>query len=117
MAAIVAIVLVMGLFLGPLVLRLVLDRRADRANGVAAEIRATVRRRLGGDSLVSVTVTPGGLLTPGRVVLSAPRGYEGLIESVWPSVARRVPAGHELVVRTHGPSAPAAPAPRLPRAA
>ena len=119
MGAFLAAVLVLALFLGPLIARLILDRRVDRANIVAADVRAAVRHRLGGDSMVSVQVEPAGLWSSGRVVLRAPGGYQELIEKVWSAVALRVPAGYELVVRA--PAAPrpmAAPsAPPLSRAA
>jgi hypothetical protein len=119
MAAILAAVLTLGVFLGPLLARLVLDRRADSANVVAAQIRSAVRRRLGGDSMISVLVEPKSFLQPGRIRLSAPSGYEGLIETVWPAVVKCVPAGYELVVRPAPPRrAPAAAeSPRLSRAA
>jgi len=118
MGAIVAGLLTFGLFLGPLVVRLVLDRRADGATAVAADIRAAVRRRLGGESMVSVHVEPKGLWTPGRVRVSAPSAYEELIDKVLPVVVKAIPAGYELVVRPAPPRpAPAAELPRLPRAA
>ncbi len=103
MAAILAGFLMVALFLGPLVARIVFDRRAERASVVAADLRAAVRRRLGGESLVSVHVRPEGVWAPGRVLLSAPSGYEDLIEKVWPAVVKRIPAGHELVVRPARP--------------
>jgi len=107
MGAILAGLLVFALFLGPLVVRLAFDRRAERANVVAADVRAAVRRRLGGDSMVSVQVQPDGLWSPGRVLLVAPGGYEGLIERVWSAVALRVPPGYELVVRASSATRPA----------
>jgi len=100
MAAIVAALLAFALFLGPLVWRLVMDRRTEHAATIAAEIRATVRHGLRGESMVSVQVRPEGLWSRGRVLLSAPSGYEELIEKVWPAVAKRVPAGYELVVKS-----------------
>jgi len=99
MAAIVAALLAFALFLGPFVWRLVIDRRTERASKIAAEIRATVRHELRGESMVSVQVRPKRHWRRGRVLLSAPSGYEELIEKVWPAVAKRVPAGYELVVR------------------
>src|SRR5262245_18155950 len=100
MAAILAGFLMVALFVGPLVARIIFDRRAERASVVAADLRAAVRRRLGGESMVSVHVRPEGIWLPGRVLLSAPTGYEDLVEKVWPALARRIPAGHELVVRS-----------------
>lgn len=99
MGAILAGLLIFALFLGPLVARIVLDRRLDRADAIAADLRAAIRQRLSGDSLVSVSVQPEGVLAPGRVMLFAPSGYQSLIERVWPAVALRMPPGYELVVR------------------
>ena len=110
MEAILAGLLVLAVFFGPLIARLAFDRRLDRANIVAADVRAAVRHRLGGDSMVSVQVEPAGLWSPGRVLLVAPGGYQDLIEKVWSVVALRVPAGYELVVRASAPRPPAAPA-------
>jgi hypothetical protein len=45
-----------------------------------------------------VLVEPAGAWSPGRVFLTAPSGYQSLIDSVWPVVRRRVPEGYELVV-------------------
>jgi hypothetical protein len=118
MEAMLVGLLVFAVFLGPLIARLVLDRRLDRANIVAADIRAAVRHRLGGDSMVSVQVEPAGLWSPGRVLLVAPGGYQDLIEKVLSVVALRVPAGYELVVRASARRTLAAPAPEaLSRAA
>jgi len=106
MGTVMAGLLVFAVFVGPLIARLVFDRRLDRANIVAADVRAAVRRRLGGDSMVSVHVDAAGVWSRGRVLLVAPSGYHDLIAKVWSTVALRVPAGYELVVR-----APAAPRP------
>ena len=119
MGAIVGGLLVLGLFAGPLAARIVLDRRLARADAVAADLRAVIRRRLEGDSMVSVLVEPAGVWSPGRVFLTAPSGYQSLIDSVWPTVRRRVPAGYELVVPAAAPvlRVPSAAAPPLSRAA
>jgi hypothetical protein len=116
MTALVAVLLMLAVFVGPLALRIVIDRRADRAAGIAADLRAAVRARLGGDSMVSVEVRAGGPWSRGRVMLFAPTGYERLIQKVWPVVAARVPPGYELVVRAWGrrphPAVPSAPVAR-----
>jgi hypothetical protein len=119
MMAIVATVLVSAVFVGPLVWRVWFDRRQAEADMVGADIRTTMNRRLHGESFVTVRVTAPSWWRSGRAVLSVPSGHESLVEAVWPGVARRLPAGYELVL------APAsrrrAPAPRtatgLPRAA
>lgn len=116
MTALVAVVLMLAVFVGPLVARVVIDRRADRAAAIAADLRAAVRARLGGESMVSVEVRPEGVWSGGRVMLFAPTGYERLIQEVWPVVARRLPPGYELVVRAWGrrtePAVPAVPVTR-----
>ena len=106
MGTVMAGLLVFAVFVGPLIARLLFDRRLERANVVAADVRSAVRRRLGGDSMVSVLVDPAGVWSRGRIVLVAPSGYQDLVGKVWSTVSLRVPAGYELVVR-----APAAPRP------
>ncbi len=103
MEAIVAITLIGTLFILPLGLRTWNDRRRARADGIGAEIRAAVNRRLHGESLLAVQVTPTGLWHPGRVVLDAPSGYEALTETAWPVVVGRVPEDYELVLKPGRP--------------
>ena len=82
------------------------DRRIDLANKVRAHMSATVNRVLGGESLVAVRVEPALGRRLGRVHLSAPSAYEGLIAQVSGAVLRAMPADYELVVM-HGAAAPA----------
>jgi hypothetical protein len=84
---------------GPLLWRVRQDRRADRAQAVAADVRAVLFRALGGDSLVAVAVDAPSLGRSGRVVLTAPTSHHRLLESHWSAVLAVVPAGYELVVR------------------
>jgi len=98
MDAIVASLVLLGVIAGPTFARVIADRRAERAAAVAADVRAAVRRRLGGESLVSVAVRADGVWAPGRVMLSAPSGCSALIEAVWPAVVACLPARYELVV-------------------
>jgi hypothetical protein len=97
MMAIVAMLLVSVVFVGPLMWRVWLDRRQAEADMVGADIRTTMNRRLRGESLVAVRVTAPSWWRPGRAVLSVPAGYESLVQAVWPGVARRLPSGYELV--------------------
>jgi len=118
MEGILGLALISALVLVPLGLSAARDRRLARAERINAEIRAAVNRRLRGESLLSVRVTPVGLRRPGRIVLSAPGGYEDLVEAAWPSVVKRVPPDYELVLdfgaaQTRGPQE----GERLPRAA
>ncbi len=106
MDALFAITLIAVMFLLPLALRARADRRQELAERVTADIRAAVNRRLRGESLLSVTVRPAGFLSPGRVVLDVPNGYQDLAEAAWPVVAARLPADYELVVKARRPVAP-----------
>src|SRR5213593_3815452 len=117
MDAIVAVLFIAALIAVPLGVLAVRDRRRESAEAVLADIRAAVRRRLRGESLLSVGVTPATLTRPGRVVLSTPTGYEYLTKAVWSTVARRVPPGYELVVTRPSPVAPEQSDRALPRAA
>jgi hypothetical protein len=119
MEAIFAALLMLALFIGPLIARIHVDRQADRADALAADLRAAIRRRLGGDSMVSVDVRAASPWRAGRVRLSAPGGYAALVEKAWPSVARRLPARYELVVPAFrvAQRPTAAPPQHLPRAA
>lgn len=98
--AIVVLLLMVTMVAGPLVWRGVLDRQAERALQLEAEIRGAARRALGGESLLSVRVEPPGALHlhPGRVRLSAPHGWESLIEPVWQQALEATPEDYELVL-------------------
>ena len=97
MAMIVTIVTGM-LFLGPVLWRMWLDHRWAEADVVGAEFRAAVNRKLRGESFLAVHVTARSLFRPGRIVLSVPSGYESLIQTAWPVMVSRIPAGYELVL-------------------
>ncbi len=116
MEAVLAIVLIGALFVVPLGLAAARDRRYQRATAIRADILWAVNRRLHGESLLAVEVIPGTRWRPWRVVLSAPRGSEDLIEAVWPTVTRRLPPGWEIVVTT-GAGAPRRTEQEVPRAA
>jgi len=117
MDAIVALLLIAALIAVPLWVSTVRDRRRESAEAILADIRSAVRRRLRGESLLSVQVTAATLTRAGRVVLSTPTGYEYLTKAVWSTVATRVPPGYELVVTRPSPVAPERSNQALPRAA
>jgi hypothetical protein len=104
----IAVALLIGLVLvvGPLLWRVSRDRREARALSIRAYIQSLVNRKLGGESFVSVQVTPRGLWSTGQVVVAVPGGWEWLVEEVWPVLMARTPRGYELVVR-RGEATPA----------
>jgi len=102
MAAVIGLILVVG----PLAWRVRRDRSESRALATRAYVQSLVDRRLGGESFVSVQVTPRSLWSQGQVVMSVPGGWEWMLEDVWPVLLARVPRGFELVVR-RGDEAPA----------
>ena len=106
LAQFLAIAIVGGLILAPLLWRQRHDRRTEYAQTLRALTRSALFRALGGESLVAVDVEPPSLWRPGRVVLSAPADWTGLLEPAWGSVAEHVPAGYELVVKPVGPATP-----------
>ncbi len=105
----IAVATLVGLVLvvGPLAWRVARDRSEARALSVRAYVQSLVDRKLGGESFVSVQVTPRGLWSVGQVVVAVPGGWEWLLEEVWPVLMARTPRGYELVVRRGETSAPA----------
>jgi hypothetical protein len=97
--AMLALLLCGAVIIGPLVWRIWRDHQQVKALQLQADIKATVNRRLDGESLVSVNVVPAAPWRPGRVMLTAPHGYESLIDDVSAPVLRRVPEDYELVLK------------------
>ena len=106
LAQLLAVVVVGGLILAPLLWGRRQDRRAAGGQAIAAWTRAALLRALGGESLVAVDVALPSLWRPGRVVLSAPADWTWLLEPAWARLAEHVPIGYELVVRPTAPPAP-----------
>jgi len=96
---IVASVIGLILVVGPLAWRVQRDRSESRALAMRAYVQSLVDRKLGGESFVSVQVTPRTLRAQGQVVVAVPGGWEWMLEDVWPVLLARVPRGYELVVR------------------
>jgi hypothetical protein len=94
------------LVVGPLAWRVLRDRSEARALSTRAYVQSLVDRKLGGESFVTVQVTPRGAWSPGQVIVAVPGGWESLLEEVWPVLMARVPRGYELVVR-RGETVPA----------
>jgi len=112
MKEMIGVLAIAALFIGPLGWRLWWDRQQARADLVTAGVRAALRRRLRGESLVSVTVKARNAWRAGQVVLSVPSGHEWLVEHAWRDVVDQTPAGYEVVVRAGDPrTARPAPAP------
>jgi len=107
LTAILPLTLLVVLVALPLAWRIRADRRRDLADLLTADIRSAINRRLRGESLLSVEVTPQTLWQPGRVVLWAPAGSEALAETVWRDVVDRLPVGYDLVVRSGHAEEPA----------
>jgi hypothetical protein len=97
---IIAMVGIGTLAVGPLVWRTLKDRRDEAALQVQAEVQATANRVFGGESLLTVTVTPPWLARAGQVRLSTPAGFECLIEAAWPKIMNKLPRRYELVVES-----------------
>ncbi|HEU5188723.1 MAG TPA: hypothetical protein VFX14_03450 [Methylomirabilota bacterium] len=120
MGAVLVGLIVIAMVALPLVLAVRSDRRREAADQVAARARSAVRQRLGGEAFVTVDVTAPTFTQHGRVVLTAPTGYDWMVERTWSAVAAGVPAGYDLVVSRPDvvplPARPAA-APTLRRAA
>lgn len=109
MGELIVTVFVAVVVLGPLVYRLWRDRLEDRALAVHAEVDSVLRRRLHGDSLVSVAVTPALPWHAGRVSLWAPRDWQPVLGDVSAPVLEVLPDDYELVVKParHAVHAPA----------
>jgi hypothetical protein len=121
MTTIVAIVLASALFFGPLLWRMRADERRARADAIAADVRAAINHRFRGETYLTVQVTPSSFWRAGWATLSAPAGFEWLLEESWRDVKSAIPADYDLVLR--GGRALAVASPRaaevrqLPRAA
>lgn len=107
---IVATSFVAALVVVPLAWRIWRDRLWDRALMLQAELQAAVRRAQHGDSMLSIRVVPATPWHAGRVLLSAPAGWESLLEAAWYVIGEHLPAGYEVVITP----APRAAAPAVP---
>lgn len=79
--------------------RLWRDRIEENALTLRAEIHAAVVQAFHGESFLSVQVEPRTLWRTGRVLLSAPAGWEWLLETAWKRIIRLVPHGYEIVIQ------------------
>jgi hypothetical protein len=90
--------------LGVLTWRNLLDHRAETADALRAELHAGAVRALGGESLLNITVDGPMPWSHGQVTLTAPTGYESLIQDVAPTVFARMPANYDLLISCGGAS-------------
>src|SRR5262245_49310538 len=82
----------------PLVWRNVVERRQQEALRLQAWLQSMANHRLGGESLLVVTVHPPTVGQRGRVVLSTPARWAWLVGQVWSDMLEATPAGYDLVV-------------------
>lgn len=102
LGGLIGAVIVVGLVVGPLLWRVWIDRRAEKALRVRADLHMLLFRALQGDSFVSVDALPPTLWRRGRVVLTAPSDWQSVLQTAWRAVADHIPAGWEVVIRpTH----------------
>jgi hypothetical protein len=98
MRELVGLLLIGGLVVVPLVLREWSDRRWGRALEVRARAHRAALLALGGESYLAVSAEPAAPWRRGRVVLSAPAGFEWLVECTAGDVLATLPEDWELVV-------------------
>ncbi len=75
------------------------DRIEENALTLRAEIHAAVVQAFHGESFLSVQVEARTPWRAGRVLLSAPTGWEWLLEAAWKRIIRLVPRGYEIVIQ------------------
>ncbi len=102
MRDLVALLLIGGLVLVPLLLREWSDRRWRRALEVRARAHRTALQALGGESYLTVSAAPPAPWRRGRIILSAPRDFEWLVECAAGEVLAVLPEDWELVVPRRG---------------
>ena len=95
----IAPIAVAVLAFGPVVWRVWRDRREQAALIVRADVHRATLDALGGESYLSVAVEAPGAWRPGRVVLSAPAGWDCLIDEAASAALARLPDNYELVVK------------------
>jgi hypothetical protein len=95
---IIALVAIASLVVAPLVWRNAADRRQQEALRLQAWLQSKANHRLGGESLLVVTVHPPTAGQRGRVVLSVPARWAWLVGQVWSDMLEGTPGGYDLVV-------------------
>jgi hypothetical protein len=95
---IIALVGIVSLVVGPLMWRNAVDRRREEVLRLQAWLQHKANHRLGGESLLVVSVHPPTAGQAGRVVLSTPPRWGWLVGQVWGEMLDSTPSGYELVV-------------------
>ena len=85
-----------------LVWRAAADHRQRAAWLVRADVDASARRALDGESLLAIDVRGRSAWRHGEVRLTTPRGYEGLIGQASRAMFERMPAGYDVVINCGG---------------
>jgi hypothetical protein len=98
LGSLIALALIASVVVLPLVWSIRVDRRREEALKLQARLQRTADQRLGGESYLVVTVEPALAGQRGRVLLSAPESWRGLVDEVWKDVHAATPAGYDLVV-------------------
>ncbi len=87
------------LVVGPLALRVWQERQVERGLAIRADIDATMRDALHGESLLGLQVVPEAPWRTGRVEVTVPEGWDPVLAEVSEPILRHVPNGYELVVQ------------------
>jgi hypothetical protein len=98
LSSLIALALIACMVVVPLGWSVRVERRKEEALKLQARLQRTADQRLGGESYLVVTVEPALAGQRGRVLLSAPERWRGLIDEVWKDVHAAAPAGYDLVV-------------------
>jgi hypothetical protein len=95
---VIALTVISLLVISPLLGRRYYDEREEQALRLQALLQRKADQRLGGETFLVVTVEPSLTHSGGRVVLSAPPGWDWLVREAWNEVRLNTPAGYDLVV-------------------
>jgi hypothetical protein len=99
---IAGLVLATAPVVGLLVWRERADWREEQALIVRADVHASARRALDGESLLSISVESPTAWSAGEVRLSTPPGYESIMGQALHAVLARTPSGYDVVITCGG---------------
>ena len=98
----VGLAVTVGPVVGVLVWAARAERRQEEALLIRAEVDATARVALSGESLLAIEVECPTAWHPGEVRLATPSGYESVLGQAAHAVLARVPAGYDVVIHCGG---------------